>query len=41
MRIAAFSDIHGHLAALEAVLSDISGLQKGERYDILCHETNS
>ena len=41
MRIAAFSDIHGNLAALEAVLADIGGLRKGGYYAILCHETNS
>jgi len=40
VRIAAFSDIHGNLAALEAVLADIGNLRKSADYDILCHETN-
>ena len=41
MHIAAFSYIHGNLAALEAMMADIGGLQKNKRYDILCYETNS
>ena len=40
MRIAAFSDIHGHLAALEAMLANIGGLRTTQGYDISCHETN-